>query len=343
MKFKQRDNEILSLSFLDCVCCGFGAMILLLMAAMVRTPQGYQESVDEASARSTKLRQELQEVQLLTRAAQTRDARTSGPAELDIQNQELRAELAALRARAQDAQESEARSIEREAQLLRVEPEPPTELPPRKRVRPVGGIPADSEYVIFVIDTSGSMQQFAWKSVLSKVEESLDVYPRLRGLQILSDEGAYMFPQFQGQWIPDTPDRRKAVLDTLRGWKPFSNSSPVEGIQTAIRAFYRPDRQISIYVLGDDYSGDSLAKVIREVDAINREADDGDRRVRIHAIGFPVQYTKTEVTRSGYRFAHLMRILCERNGGAFVGLPTLRVSGSGPAPARSDEKGGNPS
>ena len=29
----------------------------------------------------------------------------------------------------------------------------------------VGGIPADSDYIIFVIDTSGSMQSAAWKKV----------------------------------------------------------------------------------------------------------------------------------------------------------------------------------
>jgi len=27
---------------------------------------------------------------------------------------------------------------------------------------PIGGIPVDSEYVVFIIDTSGSMQRFAW-------------------------------------------------------------------------------------------------------------------------------------------------------------------------------------
>ena len=31
MKRKQRDTEIFSLSFLDVICCGFGAIILLLV------------------------------------------------------------------------------------------------------------------------------------------------------------------------------------------------------------------------------------------------------------------------------------------------------------------------
>ena len=36
----------------------------------------------------------------------------------------------------------------------------------------VGGISVDSEYIIFVIDTSGSMQNMAWGQVVRKVEEA---------------------------------------------------------------------------------------------------------------------------------------------------------------------------
>ena len=35
--------------------------------------------------------------------------------------------------------------------------------PPRPADNLVGGIPVDSEYIIFVIDTSGSMQTYAWR------------------------------------------------------------------------------------------------------------------------------------------------------------------------------------
>jgi hypothetical protein len=54
------------------------------------------------------------------------------------------------------------------------------------------------------------------------------------------------------------------------------------------------------------------------VDIINREDATGERRVRIHAIGFPVRPDAPQYTN--IRFATLMRILCQRNGGSFVGL-----------------------
>jgi uncharacterized small protein (DUF1192 family) len=337
MKKKRRDTEGLSLSFLDCICCGFGAIILLLILTQASEPRIRQEAQTELKARVASLREEVErlgaEEKLRAADLEKLGAQTSSSAERDA---ELEAELARLRSALTALKEKDAAPAAVEARLLLAKQTLSEEMKrlygstamPRRPDAPIGGIPVDSDYLIFVIDTSGSMFNFAWSEVIDKVAEALDVYPRLQGIQILNDEGGYMFPDFQGRWIPDTPSRRKAVLDTLRTWRPFSNSSPVEGIETAIRAFYRPDRKISIYVFGDDYSGDSLASVIGEVDRLNVQAEGGERRVRIHAVGFPVQYMSDQVTRSGYRFAHLMRVLCERNGGAFVGLPKLRLSGA---------------
>jgi hypothetical protein len=151
----------------------------------------------------------------------------------------------------------------------------------RRRREPeamVGGIPVDSEYIIFVIDTSGSMFHYAWPAVVEKMTQVLDTYPRVKGLQIMNDMGQYMYSQYAGKWIPDTPGRRKAVIARLRSWSVFSNSSPVEGITRAIRTFSSPDRRISIYVFGDEFTGTSIDEVIREVDRLNTRGSDGDFR-----------------------------------------------------------------
>ena len=55
----------------------------------------------------------------------------------------------------------------------------------------VGGIPVDSEYIICVIDTSGSMYQGPWNLVIQKITETLSVYPRVKGIQVLNGEGEY--------------------------------------------------------------------------------------------------------------------------------------------------------
>jgi hypothetical protein len=189
----------------------------------------------------------------------------------------------------------------------------------------VGGIPVDSEYVIFLIDTSGSMRQYAWDRVQQQIRETLEVYPTVKGIQVMNDEGEYMFKSYRNEWIPDTPTRRQAIIDALRNWDAFSNSSPREGILAAIDTFWAPDKKISLYVYSDDFAQGSINAVVREVDRRNRADAAGNRRVRIHAVAFPVLY---EVTGgdlySAADFAVLMRVICQRNGGTFVALPLLR-------------------
>jgi hypothetical protein len=95
----------------------------------------------------------------------------------------------------------------------------------------------------------------------------------------------------------------------------------VEGIIAAIREFYDPSKKISIYVLGDDFTGNSIRDVVNTVDRINTATATGERLVRIHAIGFPVQFAQPpRYQETGRRFAALMRELARKNGGTFVGL-----------------------
>ena len=186
----------------------------------------------------------------------------------------------------------------------------------------VGGIPVDSEYIIFVIDTSGSMFQNAWPRLIDVIVDTLDVYPNVKGIQIMNDMGDYMFDSFRGQWIPDTPARRTTIINTLRNWSPYSNSSPVEGVTAAINTYYAPDKKISIYVMGDDFQpGGSITQVLRTIDRLNAKDANGNPMVRIHAVGFPVIFAlEPRYRQSAYRFANLMRELTQRNGGTFVGL-----------------------
>jgi len=79
----------------------------------------------------------------------------------------------------------------------------------------VGGIAVDSEYIIFVIDTSGSMQSVAWPQVLRKVSETLSIYPRVKGIQVMNDMGDFMFTRYAGGWIEDTPALRNSIIRTL--------------------------------------------------------------------------------------------------------------------------------
>ncbi len=185
----------------------------------------------------------------------------------------------------------------------------------------IGGIPVDSEYIIFIIDTSGSMYNYAWPRLLDEIIATLNIYPEVKGVQIMNDMGKYMFSSYQRKWIPDTKARRAAIIKRLRTWNPFSNSSPVEGVQKAIRTFFSQEKKISLYVMGDEFSGRSIQQVLKTIAVINKVNETNERMVRIHAVGFPVQFMRPgHLQKTGIRFATLMRELTYRNGGTFVGL-----------------------
>ena len=140
----------------------------------------------------------------------------------------------------------------------------------------------------------------------------------------MNDMGDYMFPRFAERWIEDTPARRRNIIERLRSWNAFSNSSPVEGIEQAIATYYDSDKKISIYVFGDDFQGPSIERVVDTIDRINIADEHGTRRVRIHAVGFPVHLQGRRQPQSVYNFGALMRELTYRNNGTFVGLPDIK-------------------
>ena len=317
-----------SLSFLDVICCGFGAVILLLMITKTVQPKILERSTVEAAGRVADLTEQLFEIRGETTVLNRElSAKREQVAEFNERIAILQGALARTRSRydSLDVTRNSNSIIEQELAIARqtLSDEQRRLLGDNaeKKNQLIGGIPVDSEYIIFIIDTSGSMFSYAWERMLQEMQATLNIYPEVKGIQVLNDMGNYLFSRYRGQWIPDTPARRDLIVRNLTNWNVFSNSSPVEGITAAVRTFYDPNKKISIYVFGDEFTGDSIQSVVRTVDRLNSENVDGERRVRIHGVGFPVQFIRPpQLQVTGIRFATLMRELAYRNGGTFVGL-----------------------
>ena len=329
---KRRPAPEISLSFLDVICCGFGAVILLLMITKTVEPQVLEESTVIAEGRVAELTEQLFEIRGETTVL-NRDlaAKQEQISEFEEQIAILQGALASSKSRYDSLQTTRNANSIVEAQLaiarqeLSEEEERLLGRDAERKNQLIGGIPVDSEYIIFIIDTSGSMFSYAWDRMLREMEATLNIYPNVKGIQVMNDMGNYLFSRYAGQWIPDTPARRQLILRNLANWNAFSNSSPVEGITQAVRSFYDRDKKISIYVFGDEFTGRSIEDVVLTVDKLNAEARTGERRVRIHAVGFPVQFIRPpELQDTGIRFATLMRERTHRNGGTFVGLNDFR-------------------
>ena len=323
---RDRDFQVFSMSFLDAICCAFGALILIMVLAQVGRPKVI-EAIDIdlkglIAKREAELLQLRGETDVLSRDLLGRKQQVS---ELREKLARLQGELSKIKGQFSASKQESAVTTELEGRLSAAQQTLTAEMQrllgeqfKRAKDAPIGGVPVDSEYVIFLIDTSGSMQSYSWALAKQKLREVLDMYPKLKGIQVMNDQGYYMFTEYRGKWIPDSPARRKAILDAFNGWNAFSASSPAEGMIAAIRTFWTPEHKISVYVFGDEFTGASIQQVVDTIDRINHHDATGDRGVRIHYIGFPLDPAVPQFTN--IRLAQLMRIICQRNGGTFVGL-----------------------
>ena len=327
----RRSSGDSNISFLDVICCGFGAIVLLLVIVKPTQLVVLEESEVIREGQVRALQERLFEIRGQVEYLETDlNAKQEQLGEDQIRVAILRSEYDRLNSRlasidldgADDATQAKdlqiaLQTLTREMQRL---------LQNRKKANNyIGGIPVDAEYVIFVIDTSGSMVSSAWTKVQREVASVLAIHPEVKGIQVMNDNGSYMFAGTRGEWLNDSPSRRNAIVQKISSWQGGSNSSPVEGITAAIRRFYDQNKKISLFVFGDDFAGGSIRRVTKTISALNKKNNRGESLVRIHTIGFPVQFRgRPGINSNAMRYAQLMRELAEQNSGAFVGLNSVR-------------------
>jgi hypothetical protein len=323
---RRREVEVFSLSFLDCICCGFGAIILLLVLSEIGQPAALEQSRKHLGGEVR-----LLEEQLNTLRGQTEELNRELSGSRETLERErgrltnLAGDLSSIRGRYAGSREDAAVTNIIERQLVAAQQTLTEDMQRLLALRAqsprsaaIGGIPIDSDYVIFIIDTSSSMTSNHWDINLAIVDEILGLYPHVQGLQVLNDQGTYMYEGTRGRWLADTAQQRKEIRERARRWRAFSRSNPVPGMEEAVRSYWAPDRRVSVFVLGDEFTGDSIQEALDSIGALNKPAPDGRRPVRIHAIGFPEGADMSPFTN--IRFSALMRLICEQNDGTFVGM-----------------------
>ena len=289
------DKEIFGTAFLDVISCALGAVILMILLAKNGDIDIIlkSENIDIApnvplnlalKAEVLKLESEVAIIDQRTRVLATRISTLDG-------------ETKSLSLEVEDRGKSSP------------SPSQPT-IGTMKSIY-AGGIPVGREYIIFIIDTSGSMGA-NWEKVMSTLTAIMDAHPKVKGLQVISDNGAYLMKGYAKKWIPDSRISRTTALDKLKTWRAWSNSSPVEGLETALKVYASRSDPVSIYVLGDDFTGKSFEAVTSTINRWNIDRNTGERRAIIHGIGFSWGL--------GDRYATLMREIANQNDGVFIGL-----------------------
>ena len=328
MAVQRRNFEVFSLSFLDCICCGFGAIILLFILSMGSSRRTITQS--RAQLESV-LQEKLAAFGMVSQTRQTLagelSTREMTLAEIEQEIVKIELMLAQLEEKIRNETAGDKALLTDVEQLKKeiaaMQTEPPIEQ--LDASTPIG-IPVESNYVAFVIDTSGSMRDpntaMLWSYVTQKFEEVIRAYPTVKGVQFLDADGRFILGR-SGEWIPDTPSARKAVIDAVLRYQVFSNSNPVPGIVRAIRTLHKPDdpdMKMGIYVFGDEFT-DTSDTVLDRVEKLNPPGEDGKRKIVINGVGFPnLLRAGFSLGQSGVKFANLMRELTQRNGGAFIAV-----------------------
>lgn len=313
IKKRTRDFEIFSLSFLDVISCGFGAVVLLVLLSKSTIIGGtvdinriseLLETLTQTQTKSVDIESKSQQISLeineqINKEKQlqnTIEKATQTLATIQSENSDLITKIDTLR-----------QKLATPSAAINVDDNVEDEIY-------AGGIPVDANYIIFIVDTSGSMQDI-WTKVRREMENILKIHPKVEGFQILNDNGIHLLSAYKRKWIADTPGLRKRVVQLLNNWQAFSNSNPVEGIQEALQLYVKPNMKISIYILGDDYTGSSYDPVLKTIAKLNTDKATGKPIARIHGIGFYNQQSGNIL-----RLSTIMREIARQSRGTFIAL-----------------------
>lgn len=333
---RRRATTVFSLAFLDCICCGFGAMILVFVLSVsahdqdkIKTIESLRRILASQLAAMARLKDEQDELnknnsnaaQRLAEIRLTNDRITSLLDDMDRKIQMEKSGKAALAVDLDELQKEIA------ARQKRADP-----IIPNIKPAPLG-VPLGSNYIAFVIDTSGSMRDAStgyrlYASIVRKISDVLDVYPTVKGIQILNSDGGFVFGNNQQDWLPDTPEIRERIKRVLRTYDTVCESNPVPGIYRVFTRLYKPkdpDMKLGIYVFGDEFTATADA-VLKRLDELNPADADGKRPVVINAVGFPTTIYADlpfDLSNTGVKYANLLRELAFQHGGAFIGMQDL--------------------
>lgn len=161
---KRRETEVFSLAFLDCICCGFGAVLLVFILTITQKMNVDKSAVDEAR---DKLAQSQKEI-ASSREELERLAKVLAAAQIDLQDinakntqdqlrlSERQKELLLMLQQTGVLKEA-LHTLLGEKKNLPTEDVAPVPIPNVDRRQYLTGVKLNGEFVVFLVRASGSM------------------------------------------------------------------------------------------------------------------------------------------------------------------------------------------
>jgi hypothetical protein len=162
---KRREAEVFSLAFLDCICCGFGAVILVFILTVVQKDEVDKATVDDARARLAATQSQTS----MTQADLDRLAKVLAAKQLELQDinakntqdqlkiSDRKKELLLMLQQTGAMKDALDRLLGEKKALPTEDVAPPIPIPNIDRRQYLTGVKLQGDFVVFVVRASGSM------------------------------------------------------------------------------------------------------------------------------------------------------------------------------------------
>ncbi len=310
---EKKTSEVFSMSFLDIMACGFGALVLILLISEFNEV----EIIENKYTANLFLKKQDEMVTKTNQLNNIDEELTTKIKNLISIQDELNNVKNKLRNRANIVEELSELSQVRQSKISLKKDDQ------KKPVEQVvaSGIRIDSRYLIFIIDNSGSMVEGApWSRVVKEIETIIMTFPSLEGFMVMNDTGKTIVGS--GSWVEPTKSNRLDAIKKLKSVSAMTNSNPIPAIEKSINIYGKKYDDVGIFIIGDDIRENKNVDLrLLQINKLNTK-DDGSKYVRINALGF---LTSRRLSLQGYAFEDdntkyltLMRELTEQNGGTLV-------------------------
>lgn len=175
---KRRETEVFSLAFLDCICCGFGAVLLIFVLTVAQQKNRSTESLEQVEDRARKLAAQVNASQ--ADVAQLEEMLAAAQSELDRMKKDFTGEQANLTNRQKElllllqqtgALKDALDTLLGEKKALPTEEEQTLPIPNEDRRQYLTGVKFEGSHVLFVVRTSGSMLGDTIDEAITRLED----------------------------------------------------------------------------------------------------------------------------------------------------------------------------
>lgn len=310
---KDKSNSIFSFSFLDVMACGFGALVLILLISEFNKTDEVDiqfndfNNLSDSKNRLTSLENDLENIKSRY-LIEISEANLNNNNLVNEKN-EYQLNLQIIDA-LKDINTASAELFDQK--ILEINTQPIQ--------RTASGIMIDSDYLIFIIDNSGSMILGGpWNRVVNEIKEIIMTFPKLKGFLIFNDAGKLYGTYSGNPWVePSKKNRESAINFINNNTGLISTSNPINALKKAINNYGKKYENVGIFIIGDDIIDNSISQdIYSQINNLNRDKD-GNLITRINALAFITYDSGGISSDANMRYQILMRKITRDNGGSLV-------------------------